>query len=116
MLFTKTTNWHWRAKDRSVMECSELPECLLGAMVHTQNALRFLVRLAAAGTGLSQVRVRSIGNRWGRTRELADLYNAARWTLPLPRRRANRAAHSLIPPLRLMKSRSGSSKSLTKNP
>ena len=31
---------------------------------------------------------------------------------PRPRRRANRDAHLLIPPLRLMKSRSGSSRSL----
>ena len=77
-----------------------LPDWLFAAMVHTQDALRFLVRLAAAGTGLPQVRVPSIGNPWGSTRELADLYRLGR--------RAYRAAHSLIPPLRLMKSPSGS--------
>ena len=92
-------------KIESVTECSVLPDWLFAVMdCHTQDALRFLARLAAAGTGLPQVRVPSIGNPWGSTRELADLYRLGR--------PANRAAHALRPPRRLMKSGSGSSGSL----
>ena len=50
------------------MECSVLADWLFAAMVHTQNTLLFIMRLAAAGTGSPQVRVPSIGNPWGRTR------------------------------------------------
>ena len=44
--------------------------------------------------------------------QLAVRTAAAQYWLLRPRRRANRAAHSLRPPLRLIKSRSGSSRSL----